>query len=119
MESYAEHEQRDPDLGELQRFTGIRDESWREGADGDAREEVPDDRGEPDGSREVARDERRPERDRDRRDEVGAVGLDEEPPRGVGNDGRSAFILRGDSTRGVDTDQPLPRRRASRYRISR
>ena len=82
MEPHAEHEQRDPDLGELQRFAGIRDEPRREGADDDAREQIPDDGGEPDRARQVARDERRAERDRDRRDEVGAVSLDEEPPQG-------------------------------------
>ena len=41
MEAHAEHEEDHPDLGQLGRDRGVRDESRREGADRDAGE--PDD----------------------------------------------------------------------------
>lgn len=44
MEAHAEHEQDDPDLGEVVRHLDVGDEARRVGAEGDPRDQVPDDR---------------------------------------------------------------------------
>ena len=76
VEPNPEHQQSDPDLGQLERRVGIGHEPRRERTDGDPSKEVSDDRRDADKSREITGNERRAQRDRDGGDEVGAVRLD-------------------------------------------
>ena len=82
MQADAEHQQDDADLGELRGELAVGDEAGRERADGDARQQVADERRQlqPDGDE--AADEREREADGDRRDQRGLVG------HGVGGLGR-------------------------------
>ena len=65
----AEHQQDDADLGELQRELGIADEARRVGADGEAGEQVADDRGKPQPLGDEAEDEGEHDRGHQGRDQ--------------------------------------------------
>ena len=69
VDAHAEHEQHDPDLGELEGQVRVCHEPRREGPDGDAGHEVAHDGRHPDAPREQAEEEGERETDRDRRDE--------------------------------------------------
>lgn len=76
MQSHAEHEQGNPDPRQLLSLVGVCDQPGRERAHGDTREQVSDDGGQSHHPGEIARDERRTQRDGDGGDEVSAVDLD-------------------------------------------
>ncbi len=70
VEAYAEHQENDPDLGELLGNLGVRNESRREGADGDSRNQIADDGRQTKPLRGEAEDDRGRERARERENEI-------------------------------------------------
>ena len=73
LQADAEHQQDDADFRELFGDASVGDESGSVGADGDAGEQVADDRREAEALRDVAEDERRSEAPGKRQDEVEIV----------------------------------------------
>ena len=69
LQADAEHQQDDADFGELLGELGVRDEAGRMRSDGDAGEQVADDRRQAEPMREIAEDERRAEAAGQREDE--------------------------------------------------
>ena len=74
MDADAEHEQDDADLGELLRESGIDDDTWREGSDDDAREQVADEGRHAQAHGDEAEQEREAQAGGDRRDQGGLLG---------------------------------------------
>lgn len=74
MQPYAEHEEHHADSGELPGELGIGDEARREGAGQDARDEIADERGQPQLDRTKAHHQRERKRGREGGDEFDAVG---------------------------------------------
>ena len=74
MQADAEHQQDHADLGELGGEVGVGDEARRERPDGDAGEQVADERRQAHARGEEAEAERQDEADRDQRNELGIVG---------------------------------------------
>lgn len=114
MDPDAEAGQDHADFGELRREAGVRDEARREGPDGDAGEEVADERRETQARREEAEHEREPEPGGEDGDERGVVGHGLGRPSGR----RPCHATCADQARGRLLREPASRVQSARARAN-